>query len=110
MEKLAQLIRDGSKLRPQAHGRLFDRINGELHSCAVGSALEACGYKPNVRLDVMATARKRLQACGIKTEARVKVGDYAGWDVISAIIDMNDIQDMAREEIADEVESWPEDD
>lgn len=41
--KLSQAIRLGATFRPQGHGEYF----ADGNSCAIGAALEACGWGPD---------------------------------------------------------------
>lgn len=46
--KLSEAIREGSKIRRQCFGGLFQIENGEIKSCALGAALEGAGlYTPS---------------------------------------------------------------
>lgn len=43
LTKLSDAIRLGASFRPQCRGRLFLQQGNEIHSCAIGAALEAYG-------------------------------------------------------------------
>ena len=86
--KLSEAIRAGAKLRPQAFGWYFK----DGGSCAIGAAYEArtgmVGFVDGAS-DVLCAVPEILDA-----------------PLFWAITEMNDLQRMTREQIADRVEQW----
>jgi hypothetical protein len=114
--KLSEAIREGAKLRPQTRGLMFgaDGLDGELCSCALGAAYEAALRERGTNLSERDLWRVFTKlACdfmqrelwpGLTKTVRLVNGKPLLLQ--EAIVHLNDVEKLSREEIADQVEAW----
>jgi len=97
-------MRAGAKLRPQGYGKLFQKLFGEFHSCAIAAVCEYRGAIPSERFSLQDIANyvqfdPSPIANPITDVTNVPATLY---EVITL---MNDALSWSRERIADFVES-----
>jgi hypothetical protein len=91
--RLSEAIRLGAMLRPQAFGKMFRTVRGEMRSCALGAAAEALGESP---YDSFAPLFDAMRMCPMG----------CGWTSVGSLIPhLNDEHRWTRERIADWVET-----
>lgn len=86
--KLSEAIRLGALLKPQGFG--MGSI-GYAETCAIGAAFDACGIRGDVGFWAT-TAYRTWPVLGTKLD---------DGDLLDKILDLNDVQRVAREDIAD---------
>lgn len=112
MNKLSDLMRQGSQLRPQAFRDYVQRGDeGEVCTCAIGAAYEAITGKlpPSQNEDYDACPMVNRE---IERETGIALGFYStknpvthNWETLTGLISgLNDAHKWTREEIADWLE------